>query len=167
MMWRYYELLTDVQVAEIEKMKREAHPMQAKKELARRIVGDFHGTEAAVKAGEDWAKQFQKSEVPEDVREVVVKLADIEWTISEDITVDSGISIAGIRQTHIKLDRLLVKCGLAGSTTDASRKIKSGAVRVGNDVAQLPRISFKFPVEGPMKLPLRVGKLIRIAVIEG
>ena len=41
MMWRYYELLTDVQVAEIEKMKREAHPMQAKKELARRIVGGF------------------------------------------------------------------------------------------------------------------------------
>src|ERR1039458_3433410 len=33
MMWRYYELLTDVQVAEIEKMRREEHPMQAKKEL--------------------------------------------------------------------------------------------------------------------------------------
>ena len=38
MMWRYYELLTDVQVPEIEKMKQEAHPMEAKKELARRIV---------------------------------------------------------------------------------------------------------------------------------
>src|ERR1700719_2045758 len=42
MMWRYYELLTDVQVADIEKMKREVHPMQAKKDLARRIVSDFH-----------------------------------------------------------------------------------------------------------------------------
>src|SRR4030088_3135788 len=40
MMWRYYELLTDVQVTDIEKMKREEHPMQAKKELARRIVAD-------------------------------------------------------------------------------------------------------------------------------
>ncbi len=38
MMWRYYELLTDVQIAEIEKMKRESHPMEAKKDLARRIV---------------------------------------------------------------------------------------------------------------------------------
>ena len=34
--------------------------MQAKKELARRIVADFHSAEAAAKAGEDWAKQFQK-----------------------------------------------------------------------------------------------------------
>src|SRR5246127_303729 len=42
MMWRYYELLTDVQVADIEKMKREVHPMQAKKDLSRRIVTDFH-----------------------------------------------------------------------------------------------------------------------------
>jgi tyrosyl-tRNA synthetase len=167
MMWRYYELLTDVQVAEIEKMKRDVHPMQAKKELARRIVGDFHSEEAAGKAGADWARQFQKNQVPEEVEEVVVKLADVEWSVSEDVPVDSGISVAGIRQTHIKLDRLLVKCGLAGSTTDASRKIKGGAVRVGNDIAQLPRIALKFPAEGPMKLPLRVGKLVRIAVIEG
>src|SRR5579871_6622501 len=72
MMWRYYELLTDVQIAEIEKMKREAHPMQAKKELARRIVTDFHSVEAATKAAEDWAKQFQKDEVPEDIVSVDV-----------------------------------------------------------------------------------------------
>src|SRR5213595_1478868 len=50
-MWRYYELLADVQVPEIEKMKREAHPMQAKKDLARRIVADFHSAEAAAQAG--------------------------------------------------------------------------------------------------------------------
>src|SRR5207247_9766993 len=62
MMWRYYELLTDVQVTEIERMKREAHPMQAKKDLAARIVKDFHSAEDAVKAGEDWAKRFQKGE---------------------------------------------------------------------------------------------------------
>src|SRR5580700_2685935 len=76
MMWRYYELLTDVQVAEIERMKREAHPMQAKKELARRIVGDFHSAEVAARAGEDWGKQFQKSEVPEDIEEVPVKASE-------------------------------------------------------------------------------------------
>src|SRR6202163_3472525 len=47
MMWRYYELLTDMQVAEIEEVKREAHPMDAKKELARRVVTDFHSAEGA------------------------------------------------------------------------------------------------------------------------
>src|SRR6202453_3721051 len=71
-MWRYYELLTDVSMTEIEKMKREIHPMQAKKELARRIVGDFHSAEAAGKAGDDWARQFQKDEVPESVEEIEV-----------------------------------------------------------------------------------------------
>ena len=47
MMWRYYELLTDVQLPEIEKMKSESHPMEAKKDLARRIVTDFHSADAA------------------------------------------------------------------------------------------------------------------------
>src|SRR3954454_14061262 len=60
MMWRYYELLTDVQLPEIEKMKSASHPMDAKKALAARIVTDFHSAEAAAKAAEDWAKQFQK-----------------------------------------------------------------------------------------------------------
>ncbi len=165
-MWRYYELLTDVQIAEIENMKRDVHPMQAKKDLARRIVADFHSAEAAAKAAEDWAKQFQKDEVPEGVEEVIVKFADVEWPLSEDIPPDSGVSVAGVRKAHIKLDRLLVRCGLAASMTDASRKIKSGSVKVGNDVAQAPRIAFDFPAEGPMRLPLRVGKLLRVAVIE-
>jgi tyrosyl-tRNA synthetase len=41
--------------------------MEAKKDLARRIVTDFHSADAAVKAAEDWAMQFQKAEVPTDV----------------------------------------------------------------------------------------------------
>jgi tyrosyl-tRNA synthetase len=73
MMWRYYELLTDVSSAEIAKMKQDvasgaAHPMELKKNLARTIVADFHSAEAGVRAGEDWAKQFQKDEVPEEAR---------------------------------------------------------------------------------------------------
>src|SRR5205809_8141942 len=61
MMWRYYELLTDVQMAEIERMKRESHPMEAKTDLAARIVQDFHSAEAATKAAEDWANTFPEN----------------------------------------------------------------------------------------------------------
>src|ERR1700756_4006139 len=137
MMWRYYELLTDVQLDQIQKMKREAHPMQAKKDLARRIVADFHGSDAAAKAGEDWAKQFQKDEVPQDVEEVSVKFEDIlpipisevEWSGEVRERPVLGKSYQGVR-----MDRLLVKSGLAESTSDAGRKIKQGAVRVGNQV---------------------------------
>ena len=143
MMWRYYELLTDVQVAEIEKMKRESHPMQAKKDLARRIVTDFHSAEAATKAGEDWAKQFQKSEVPEDVETISVALYEA----------------AAKEGGGLRADRLLVATGLASSTSEASRKIKEGAVRVNGQ----PFTGFVIPRKAADDSPLTVqlGRKIR------
>src|SRR5262249_23329697 len=84
LMWRYYELLTDVSMKEIERMKKEVHPMEAKKELARRIVTDFHGAEGAKQADENWAKQFQKDEVPEGVERVEVKKSDVGWSYAEE-----------------------------------------------------------------------------------
>jgi len=158
MMWRYYELLTDVQLPEIEKMKREAHPMEAKKELARRIVADFQSADAAAKASDDWAKQFQKDELPTSVEQVSVKFGDIEWSANED----SAAVVSGTGQLGIKLDRLLVKCGLADSATDAMRKLKEGAVRVGDRVEHSPRI---YVAELPATLALRVGKRLKVAVI--
>jgi len=161
LMWKYYELLTDTSMADIEKLKRESHPMHAKKDLARRIVADFHSVDAASKAGEDWAKQFQKDEVPEDVEEVPVRLAEIEWSISAE----TGTNVAGDQQLGIRLDRLLVKCGLADSATDATRKIKQGAVKVCDNVVQEPRLGLNWPVNGPLRLPLRVGRRLKMAVI--
>jgi tyrosyl-tRNA synthetase len=157
MMWRYYELLTDVQVPEIEKMKREAHPMQVKKDLARRIVADFHSVEAAAKAGEDWARQFQKNEVPESAEEVPVTLGQVKGERSPP----------GALMT-IRLDILLVLCGLAESVTEAARKLKQGAVRVDNRVDLFsPRMRLPVPTIGqPWKVTLRVGKRMKIAVIQ-
>jgi tyrosyl-tRNA synthetase len=151
MMWRYYELLTDVQVPEIEKMKRESHPMQAKKDLARIIVKDFHSQEAAEKAAEDWAKQFQKREAPETVEEIQVELSVIGGSIDSD------------SRALLRLDRLLVKCQLAASGTDAGRKLKSDAVKVDNEVVNEPKIVLTGP--SPARLLLRVGKQLKIAVI--
>src|ERR1700674_2626127 len=98
MMWRYYELLTDVRTEQIAAMKADAasgkaHPMALKKELARGIVADFHSAEAAAKAAEDWAKQFQKGGVPEEVKEVVVNYADVKW--SQDDPEDRAVSPDG------------------------------------------------------------------------
>ena len=158
MMWRYYELLTDAQLPEIEKMKRESHPMTAKKDLAQRIVADFHSADAAATAADDWAKQFQKDETPTSVEQVSVKFGEIEWSANED----SATAVAGKGQFGIKLDRLLVKCGLADSATDATRKLKEGAVRVGDRVEHSPRI---YVAELPATLVLRVGKRVKVAVI--
>jgi tyrosyl-tRNA synthetase len=141
MMWRYYELLTDVQLSEIDKMKRESHPMEAKKDLARRIVTDFHSADVAAKAGEDWAKQFQKDAVPEDVEVVDVKLVDVE------------ASGAG----RIKLDKLLALTGLAESVSDAGRKLKQNAVKVNGEVTNDSVIAW----DSGNDLTLRVGKKIK------
>jgi tyrosyl-tRNA synthetase len=147
MMWRYYELLTDVQVAEIEKMKHDAHPMQAKKDLARRIVADFHSTEAAAKAGEDWAKQFQKDEVPEDL-------------------VEEAVAIETTPDGRVRLDKLLARCGLADSVSDGVRKLKQKSVRVNGQVTSDPIAQIDLSVP----LILQVGrkiKRIRASLIVG
>ncbi|HWX92625.1 MAG TPA: tyrosine--tRNA ligase [Terriglobales bacterium] len=125
MMWRYYELLTDVQVAEIEKIKREAHPMQAKKDLAERIVADFHSAEAATKAGEDWTKQFQKHEVPEQLELVEIRLSDV---------VLEGRGGGPLRDTYpVRIDKLIRQAGLATSNTEAAARIKGGAVSMAGE----------------------------------
>ncbi|MCU1272299.1 MAG: tyrosyl-tRNA synthetase [Acidobacteriaceae bacterium] len=169
MMWRYYELLTDVQMTEIERMKRQSHPMQAKKDLAARIVKDFHSEEAATKAAEDWAKQFQKDEVPESVEEIFVNYAEVAWS-QEDLELSSdgfvGFRAPGMGPVDlgVRLDRLLVICGLADSATDAARKLKQGAVRVFDSVEHRPRILTRFE-NSNSRLTLRVGKRVKVAVL--
>jgi tyrosyl-tRNA synthetase len=137
MMWRYYELLTDVSLAEIEKMKREAHPMQAKKELARRIVADFHSQEAAAKAGEDWAKQFQKSEVPESVEEAAIDAPE----------------------NRVRIDKLVARAGLAGSISDAGRMVKQGAVRVNGTVVNEPTTVLDISAGVTLQVGRKIKKL--------
>src|SRR5438309_190294 len=60
MMWVYYELLTDVSSAEIAKLKKDEHPMQAKKALAGRIVTDFHSAAAGSEAATNWERQVKE-----------------------------------------------------------------------------------------------------------
>jgi tyrosyl-tRNA synthetase len=146
MMWRYYELLTDASMADIEKTKRDVaagqvHPMNVKKELARRVVTDFHSAEAATRATDDWAKQFQKDEVPENVEEATVTFAEV----------------ANKDREGIRLDKLLARVGLAQSVSEAGRKIKEKAVSVDGKVVTLPVISLK----PGFTVTLRVGRKIK------
>jgi len=167
MMWRYYELLTDVQVAEIEKMKREAHPMQAKKELARRIVEDFHSAEAAAKAGEDWGRQFQKSEVPAEVERITILVSTVALEPEEGGQSQRleklGGPPQGKREVHIRLDKVLHQVGLVASRTEAGRKIKEKAVRVDDQII-LGIVVVKFV---PTDIAVRVGKKIKIVQLRG
>ncbi len=166
MMWRYYELLTDVQVAEIEKMKRDVHPMQAKKDLARRIVADFHSAEAAGKAAEDWAKQFQKDKVPEDIECVAVPL---DAVILSGVTQIAGGHSINSNLKPIRVDRLIRLAGLAASNTEAAGKQKQGAAVLFDGTMQPIAVSPSLVAWAPLDadLTLRVGrrmKKVRIVV---
>ena len=146
MMWRYYELLTDVRAGQIAAMKADvtngtSHPMALKKELARSIVADFHSSEAAAKAAEDWAKQFQDDQVPEEIEVAPVSFAEV-------------VNREG---DGMRLAKVLVKIGFSASTTEADRKIKEGAVSVDGVKTLTPIVK----AHAGASLTLRLGRKIK------
>ena len=149
LMWSYWTLLTDLKQSEVDALRAAVasgaeHPMEVKKRLARTIVGGFHSAEAAQKADENWARQFQRDEMPQDVEEIEITAADAGWTAE-----------AGA----VRLDKLLVRLGLAESATDATRKLKQGAVRVDGGPTQGTHAR----VTVPGRLVVRAGKRARAA----
>ncbi|MDA1306526.1 MAG: tyrosine--tRNA ligase [Acidobacteria bacterium] len=112
LMWRYYLLLTDDTTAQVDARRArvaagDEHPKAAKVELARRVVADFHGGEAAQTAAEAFDARFSRNEIHAD------ELVSFEIPL-------------GTRWTHV-----LVQTGNAASNSEATRKIQDGAVRVG------------------------------------
>jgi tyrosyl-tRNA synthetase len=163
MMWRYYELLTDVQIAEIEKMKRESHPMEAKKDLARRIVTDFHSAQAALKAGEDWAKQFQNRQVPEDLDCVDISVADVavgpDGKHRDAVVIISRETLNCGNRHHVRLDKLIRHAGLASSNSEAGAKLKSGAVSIDGEAIGDSNFIADMPID--RYAVLRVGRRMK------
>ena len=150
LMWRYYELLTDLTIAEIEKLQADVkagtlHPMRAKKDLAKRIIADFHSSAEAESAEENWAKQFQKDEVPENLEEVEVAAADFG-------TVADGVA-------NIKIDKVIVKAGLADSNSDAQRKIKAGSLKIDGESYKELYLKTSFPAEKVFRVGRKMKKV--------
>jgi len=114
LMWRYYLLLTDKTEAEIAEMKAKMHPMEAKISLGKQIVADFHAPADADAAVATFTKVVRQKEVPDDMP--VVPLPD-------------GVTKDG----QIRVDKLLARIGLAESVSDATRKIKVGAVEINGE----------------------------------
>ncbi len=119
LMYRYYELLTDLSVGDIAALRQsvqsgERHPMEAKSALGRMIVTDFHSAEDAARAAEEFNRVVRRKEVPAEVPQVA---------LPEGVLKDGGI----------RVDKLLARVGLAESVSDATRKIKAGAVEINGE----------------------------------
>ena len=136
LMWRYYELLTDLAPAEVNALKEaaargERNPRDIKAELGRRIVADFHSGAEAQAASDEFDRMFREHQAPEEIPEVEMP--------------------AGA----IRLVKLLAAHNLAASVSDAQRQVQQGSVRVnGERVADV-----KAEVgQQPGELLIQVGK---------
>jgi len=148
LMWRYYLLLTDLSEAGIERLKGDveagrAHPKDVKVGLARRIVADFHGAAAAASAAEAFEAKFARGELDAG------SLPEVRVDVGRD-----GIGLA----------KLVASAGLAVSTSEASRKVTQGGVKVDREKATDPKARF-----GASRgtLVLEVGRrAVRVVLVE-
>jgi tyrosyl-tRNA synthetase len=129
MMPRYYELVTDIY------MPRDLHPMDAKKNLARLIVTDFHSAADAARAAEAFSSVVQHKQAPDDI--ATVELSE-----------------------PLRLDKLLAKIGLAESIADAQRKLKANSVEMNGE-----KVTDQFQVPAAGAHIFKVGRNWRKALV--
>jgi tyrosyl-tRNA synthetase len=135
LMFRYYELLSDRSLAEIQKIRAEIdggsrHPMDAKKSLAEELVARFHGLAAAGSARQYFEMRHQKRSVPNIIRKQFSAPRPI-W-----------------------ICRLLVDLEFAKTSSEARRLVAQGAVRV--DGKTINDVNFQFA--GDAHRVLEVGR---------
>jgi len=117
LMWRYYELLTDLTVPDIERLKTrassgEVNPRDLKVELAKRIVTDFHSKSDADAAEQEFVRRFRNKEIPDEIEERTLPSQHPKgWDLSH----------------------LLVSVDLAESKAEARRLIQQGGVSVDGE----------------------------------
>jgi tyrosyl-tRNA synthetase len=169
LMWRYWTLLTDMRVQQIEELKSKVasgsvHPMQVKKDLARRIVADFHSVAAAEAAEENWAKQFQQHEIPTQLETIAVSIDSVSTDAHDAGPVpalpgqnETAQQLDGRSMRFIRIDKLLKAAGLAESGSDAQRQIKQRAVRVAGGLIQ----EYTYQTAVPISVPVQVGRKIK------
>jgi tyrosyl-tRNA synthetase len=139
LMWRYYELCTDLSAEGLEQLRGlvasgKLHPKRAKEGLAARIVTDFHGEAAAEGAREEFERIFHERGLPDEVPEHRFPAKD----------------------GRVYLPKLLSAVGLAASRTEAERLLRQGAVSV--DGRKLEPGAQELEVRAGEELLVKVGK---------
>ncbi|MFC4766953.1 tyrosine--tRNA ligase [Effusibacillus consociatus] len=114
LMIKYYELVTDVSVEELEAIRAgladgSLHPRDAKMRLAREIVTRYHGEEAAKAAEEHFKTVFQQGSIPDNIPEVRLD-AGTYWIV-----------------------KLLTDTNLCPSNGEARRMIQQGGVKINGE----------------------------------
>ncbi|NJM53730.1 MAG: tyrosine--tRNA ligase [Blastocatellia bacterium] len=133
LMWRYYELVTDLTPVEIEKMKSsDENPRNMKVNLAKLIIRDFHSQSAANEAEENFVRQFVKKNIPDEIEERSV-----------------------ISMTY-KIVDILLETNLVESKGEAKRLIQQGGVKI--DGEKVGDAGLEIEISGGKDFVFQVGK---------
>lgn len=143
LMWRYYELVTDVPMEEVASLRSQCeggsmNPRDAKARLAKEIVAGFHGIEKAEEALEHFQKVVVRKEVPDDIEELTIKSSAMP----------------------VKISQLMVDYGLAASNGEAKRLIKGGGVSLDEEKVSDPFQELSF--NGSVVLKVGKRKFVRL-----
>lgn len=135
LMWKYYELLTDLSISEISDLKFEIehgkNPRDVKVDLAKSIIRDFHSSAAADEAEDEFRRRFVNKEVPDEIEE------------------------KRVAPGTYPLAQLLQDTGLASSKGEARRLIEQGGVKVNNEKAVAGNVVITVTPDGVL---VQVGK---------
>lgn len=137
LMFRYYELLSDLSLAEIDGMKQQIasgqlHPKLAKVRLAKEMVARFHSAAAADEAEHNFEQVFARHELPDEIEEVRIETDE----------------------TELWVPKLLLDAGLVKSTSDGRRMIQQHAVSI--DGERVEDVNATRPSKGSVLI--KVGK---------
>lgn len=137
LMYRYYELLSDLSMAEIGELKGKVaagslHPKAVKVQLAKEMAARFHNQAAAEDAERNFEQVFARHEMPDEIEEVRLSVTEPE----------------------IWAPKLLMDAGLVKSTSDGRRMIQQNAVAI--DGVKVEDINAVVPAKG--SILLKVGK---------
>ena len=137
LMWRYYLVLTGLSPAEVEAEKSAARPMASKMALARRLVADFHGAEAAEAAEAEWRRVHQQHQTP------------------------SQVPVVSVPPGRYKAHELLARAGLTKSNSEGVRLLRQGAVR--SDGAPVgPGAELSLSPGGSLVLSVGPARFVRV-----
>jgi len=138
LMWRYYTLLTDLSTLQIEQERAKDQPMSSKIALARRLVADFHGEEAADRAEGEWRRIHQGGHLPTGIRRQVLPAR------------------------VFKAYELLVSTGEVQSNGDAVRLIRQRAVRVNDSLVDDPVQEFVLALGDTFTISIGRKRFVRV-----
>ena len=148
LMWRYYELLSFRPLAQIAALRQAVadgrNPRDVKLELAHELVARFHGAAEAQQAQRDFLLRVSERAVPVDLTPQVL-----------------SVSAAGIR-----LPNLLKTAGLVASTSEATRKIAEGAVRIDGERVVDRGLTLKAGTDAVLQLGSKRFARIKLELVQ-